>query len=132
MLSGDRRGDTPKTEGGGGRGIDPLCVYVTLIFFLSFFSIARAQQAPDGPGYVLTQSQREQLESLELVARACPALILPGQEVYVIRPGEKARKHRRVAELVRACDRMLERKALGDRPCVEPRDGVCTHSEGTR
>jgi hypothetical protein len=32
MLLGDRRGDTPKTEGGGGRSIDPLRAYVVFLF----------------------------------------------------------------------------------------------------
>jgi hypothetical protein len=52
-------------------------------------------------------------ETAELVARACPRIVLKRADGSTLR------------DLVRECDRQLEREAQPGRACDEERDGLC-------
>ena len=114
MLSGDRRGDTPKTEGGGGASRAPLRVYPALIFFFLILTVGTARAESIRPvatgDAALYPTARE---TAELLARACPRIVLGRADNSTLR------------DLVRECDRELERKAQPGRACDEERDGLC-------
>ena len=113
MLSGDRRGDTPKTEGGRGSRRAPLRTYPALIFFFLILTVGAARAESIRPvatgDAALYPTARE---TAELVARACPRIVLGRADNSTLR------------ELVRECDRQLEHEAQPGRACDEERDGL--------
>lgn len=117
MLFGDRRGRTPKTEGGGGVVRASLRVYPALIFFFLVCPVAlvRAQEMPRVRAVAAEGNAQNgfELEIAELVARSCPRVVL----------GRAPRSTLR--DLVRNCDVALEREAQPGRTCDEERDGLC-------
>ena len=114
MLLGDRRGRTPKMEGGAGRARAPLCVYASLIFsFLIFGGMARAADPRTQPQPASSVMWVAPLDVAELVARACPHVILSRGDSTTL------------SELVRECDRQLEHLDAPARACDPELDGLC-------
>lgn len=83
----------------------PLCVSIALTLFLGNFASIAWGQPGEAPVYAVSAAEwaRMQNETLELVARACPRLILPG--------GADEDNHMSVPELARECSRELKTNA---------------------